>query len=114
MSLHGCCGVAASHLGHRTTVVRAMRGNRRPLTFARRCLAIAGWLASGAILALLPKCPACLAAYVALGTGAGLSLSATHLQTLLVILCVVALSYLTARRMRRFSAVIFVPKGTVQ
>lgn len=69
-------------------------------TLMRRGLAFSQWLVPSVILALLPKCPACLAAYLAMGTGAGLSLStATHMRSLLVISCVAVLSHLVARRM---------------
>ena len=66
---------------------------------ARRCRVIAEWLIPAVVIALLPKCPLCLAAYIALWTGIGLSLAtATLLRTLLLILCVAALSYLALKR----------------
>ena len=36
---------------------------------------LAGWLLPGGLLVLMPKCPVCLAGYVAVFTGAGLSVA---------------------------------------
>ena len=72
-------------------------------SWVRRCRETAGWLVPGTILALLPKCPACFAAYIALGTGLGLSLpAASSLRTLLIVVCVATLVYCAARRFHRF------------
>ena len=107
MNAHRCCEVISGDSRYETSAARTAYGGPQPPTVTRRCLDITGWLAPGVILALLPKCPACLAAYLAMGTGVGLSLStATYLQSLLVISCVAVLSHLLARRIPCLMALI--------
>src|SRR5688572_10258962 len=63
----------------------------------RRGGQFAGWIVPSATLALLPKCPACVAGYIAL-TGMGVSLStAKYLRMGLIVFCVVALAYFAAK-----------------
>lgn len=60
------------------------------------------WLVPGAILALLPKCPACFAAYIAVSTGLGLSIPvAAKIRLFLLVACVASLCYLAIRKVRR-------------
>ncbi len=107
MNARCCCEVTSSDSKHETIAARTAYGGPRPPTLARRCLDIIGWIVPGAVLALLPKCPACLVAYLAMGTSVGLSLStATYVHSLLVISYVAALSYFVARRMPRLIALI--------
>jgi hypothetical protein len=69
-------------------------GGARP-GLVRRRLLTAGWLVPGALLALLPKCPACFAAWFAIATGAGISATAaSHLRSGLAVLCVATLAVL--------------------
>jgi hypothetical protein len=71
-------------------------------SLARRCAEVAGWVAPGALLAVMPKCPMCFAAYLALGTGIGISAAAAeHLRTGLIVLCVASLVYFSVRCLRR-------------
>jgi hypothetical protein len=103
VNTHRCCEAAANGSRFERVATPTKHGGTHPLTFARRSLQIAGWIVPGTILALMPKCPACLAAYVAIGTGLGLSLStATRLRASLLLLCVALLLYLAVRRLGRF------------
>lgn len=58
----------------------------------RRWPGAGGFVGSGTLLLLLPKCPLCIAAYLTVWTGASVAISlATHLRPLLEILFTVSL-----------------------
>jgi hypothetical protein len=58
----------------------------------RRYLSFTRWSLPAVVLVLLPKCPACLAAYIALGTGVSLSFAASsYLRALLLGVSVAAI-----------------------
>jgi hypothetical protein len=71
------------------------------MSIVRRSLDLTAKIIPVAILAVLPKCPACLAVYVALGTGIGLSLpAATYIRLSLILLCVASLAYFAIKAVR--------------
>ena len=94
-----CCSNAASTA--RCSSHMAADGKAHPPTVAQRRFAWAKCSLPTLILALLPKCPACFAAYVALGTGISLSVAAASvLRTLLIGVCVVALIWVFVSTLR--------------
>ena len=89
MNAHACCQTHKSDAG----IVPP------PPSRLRRSGGMAGWIVPSITLALMPKCPLCVAAYVALATGIGISLPAAKcLRTTLVALCVASLAFIAARR----------------
>ncbi|MGD9636305.1 MAG: hypothetical protein AB7G28_01670 [Pirellulales bacterium] len=55
-------------------------------------LSVLGWILPATVLALMPKCPVCVAAYAAAFTGIGLSLpAASYLRTTAIVAAVAML-----------------------
>ena len=68
----------------------------------RKSRGVAAWLVPGGLLVLMPKCPVCLAGYVAAATGLGLSVpAASGLRTVLIALCCLSLAFLAIRLLLR-------------
>jgi hypothetical protein len=62
---------------------------------------VVSWIVPGVVLAAMPKCPLCLAAYVALFTGVGISLAAAKVAWLVMAIgCIAVLVYLTTTTLR--------------
>jgi hypothetical protein len=99
--MSACCDVAS--------------GRKTP-TWIGRVRELFAWGLPSTILVLVPKCPACLAAYVTLWTGVGLSLStAAYLRWMLLFLCIASLLLLIAVRLSRVGAVFsYLKKETEQ
>jgi len=103
-----CCSMSA---GTARGGSQAADGKAHPPRVARQRFAWVKCSLPTLILALLPKCPACFAAYVALGTGVSLSVAAASVvRTLLIgacvgtLVCVIASTLRSGMRRRRSSA----------
>ena len=74
-------------------------GSSKPPTgLLRRAWKTTQWLFPTALLVLIPKCPMCVAAYVMLFTGIGITVSTAHwIQILMWSFCVISFVYLAVR-----------------
>lgn len=71
---------------------------------------MAGWIIPSVTLVLLPKCPICVAAYVALFSGVSITFAtASCLRTSLQILCLTALLFLVMKHLCRWVRKGFTP-----
>jgi hypothetical protein len=89
--MHGCCA-------HESAAGRQAAPGKRN---RRRLRAALEWAAPVATLALIPKCPLCVAGYVLVLTGAGVSLStAAAIRWALIAASLLALAALVVRAAR--------------
>jgi hypothetical protein len=73
-----------------------------PKRWLRRFAALLQWALPITTLALIPKCPACIAGYILLFTGIGLSFpAAAAVRWSLIALSTAALAYLLLRTTKR-------------
>jgi hypothetical protein len=92
-----CCASWARTRGS----ARRDRGSR-----LRRLRGSLSWLLPATLLALMPKCPVCVAAYVALLTGVGITIpAAAAIRTAMIAACLASLAFLTLRMALRGMAV---------
>jgi hypothetical protein len=98
-----CCGDAARDAGREEErAASSIASGWRPRSVARRWFAAAEWLIPSVVLALMPKCPLCVAAYLAIATGIGVSTAvAGYLRTALILLCAAMLCIVAVRRAGR-------------
>jgi hypothetical protein len=83
---------------------RSLGGAKPPTGLLHRTWRSIQWLFPATVLVLIPKCPLCVAAYIALFTGVGVSVStARWIQILLLMFCLTSLAYLAVRYWRRRS-----------
>jgi len=72
------------------------KGGRRGMTFVT-------WLLPSTLLLLIPKCPLCVVAYVAVATGLGISVStAAGVRAASIALCLGLLIFALLRTLGRF------------
>lgn len=80
-------------------------GGETPAKWRSRLADLAAWTLPGVLLAATPKCPMCVAAYVALATGVGLSAAtASWLWAALLLLFAGSLAYAAVRTFCSFRA----------
>lgn len=94
-----CCTIAGTTA--RSSATKAADGEAHPPSGKRSGFTLAKCSVPTVILALLPKCPACFAAYVALGTGISVSVAAASvLRALLTGICMAMLVWAVASAFR--------------
>ena len=97
-----CSGVKGTTGGKGAAALYAQRLGAGASSPLRRLYLTVKWTLPSVILILMPKCPMCVAAYVGLATGVGISFStAAHLRLLVLFLCGTSLAVLIARAATR-------------
>lgn len=94
-----CCCNYAKALCSDENILAPVKTITQP-NFLKKAINAVRLVLPGTMLAVMPKCPLCLAAYISLSTGMGISAaSATWLRVLLAMACVASLMYVVVRRL---------------
>ena len=100
MDTRHCCECAPAQRDH--PLASGDKAGRESRGFFRRASDLMGWLVPAALLAIMPKCPLCVAAYIALGTGIGVSVAtAAYVRFVMIGVSLAALAYLVTKSLRR-------------
>jgi hypothetical protein len=99
-----CCCNDTKHPPATADSSAGSRGSPPNARLWNRIVALMQWCLPVVTLVLVPKCPVCMAAYVLLFTGVGLSLAvASAIRWMMIALSVAALAFLLLRGLRRAS-----------
>jgi hypothetical protein len=86
-----------------TKPLQAVEQKRGRKKTERRFIDFIKMVIPAVIFIIIPKCPVCLAGYIALGTGIGLSITtATYLRIGLIVVCILSLAYFVTKRASRY------------
>jgi len=95
MTARACCRSETSQTGGEPTLVS--KAGRRSL------MGLLRWFVPSAVLAMMPKCPLCVATYYTLLTGLGMSLAvAVVVRNLLIVVCIGMLVVAVLGLIRKF------------
>jgi hypothetical protein len=94
-----CCGSSVScAVDGRESKRGAHGGSPLAQSKVRRGAKASGWVVPGVVMMLVPKCPVCVVAYVALVSGVGISITtAAHLRVAILALCAAVLMFLAIK-----------------
>jgi len=87
----------------RPDALQAPKNTQSSKTSVQRSIGVIKLIVPPVLLALIPKCPVCVAGYIALATGVGVSFTtAAFIRILLIILCAGSLCYFVCRHLQVF------------
>lgn len=91
MSAHTCCKAAANG----NNVIGPAENIKQPVNIAKRFIKAAGSIIPGIMLVFMPKCPLCVAYYITVVTGSGVSFTtAKYMRIALLLVCISSLAYI--------------------